>query len=562
MNETASTARPVGTDDPYRRLPFSGLSGRILLFNVIGLALLVGGILYVNQFRSGLIETRLSALESEAVLLAGALGETATGGPETTGVEIDIAAPLLRRLTVGQDSRVRMFRRDGSLALDSRELLPAASVVVEELPAPGETADGRGLKALWDDSRTWLIRTISSEPEYPPYTESYNQTAADYPETLIALEGETGSAVREREDGTLVLTVAVPVQRLRRVLGAILVSIETTEIEEVARQERTAILEIFMVALAVTALLSIFLASNIARPVSRLAAFAHTVRQGRGRQAKAPDFSNRRDEVGDLSRALSDMTEALYRRIDSIEAFAADVSHEFKNPITSLRSAIETMERTENPDHKERLMQIIKEDLGRLDRLISDISNASRLDAELLRADMQPVDVPQMMEAIMSMYQVPDPDSDSEAVPRFQLNITGGGLMVPGIESYLGQVFRNLIDNAISFSPKNGLIEIGVNRDREHVTIDVSDQGPGIDEDKLKTIFDRFYSERPKDEPFGTHSGLGLNICRQIIAAHNGEIVAENRYGPQGPGGLRQGARFVVTLPAATPRQKAAGGAR
>ncbi|MFN3231432.1 MAG: stimulus-sensing domain-containing protein [Alphaproteobacteria bacterium] len=557
MSKHEGSAPTAPADDPYRRLPFSGLSGRILLFNVIGLALLVGGILYVNQFRSGLIETRLSALEAEAILLAGALGETATGGPETTSVDIEMAAPLLRRLTVGQESRVRMFRPDGSLALDSRELLPAASVVTEALPAPGEEENGMGLRNIWDAVRTWLIRTISSEPEYPPYLESYNQTAADYPETLLALDGDPGRAVREQADGSLVLTVAVPVQRLRRVLGAILVSIETTEIEEVARQERTAILEIFLVALAVTALLSVFLASNIARPVSRLAAFAHTVRQGRGRETQPPDFSNRRDEVGDLSRALGDMTQALYRRIDSIEAFAADVSHEFKNPITSLRSAVETMERTDNPEHKQRLMEIVKEDLGRLDRLISDISNASRLDAELLRAEMRPIDVPRMMQAIVSIYRGPEPDSG----PELRLDVEGDGLIVPGIESHLGQVFRNLIDNAISFSPKDGVIEIGVRGTRDHVVVEIRDQGPGIDEDKLTKIFDRFYSERPKDEPFGTHSGLGLNICGQIIAAHNGEIHAENRYGPAGLNGPRQGAIFVVELPTAT-RPRSSGGNR
>jgi len=305
-------------------------------------------------------------------------------------------------------------------------------------------------------------------------------------------------------------------------------------------------------------LLSVFLAGNIARPVSRLAAFAHTVRQGRGRHAVAPDFSHRRDEVGDLSRALADMTEALYRRIDSIEAFAADVSHEFKNPITSLRSAIETMERTDNPDHKERLMQIIKEDLGRLDRLISDISNASRLDAELLRADMEPIDVPRMMDAIVSIYR----GHEQEEGPQLRLSVDGPALVVLGLESYLGQVFRNLIDNAVSFSPQGGVIDLKVHRDRDNVFIEVADQGPGIDEDKLSKIFDRFYTERPKSEPFGTHSGLGLNICRQIVAAHDGEIRAENIYGPEGLDGRRRGARFVVSLPAAIPRPRSSGGNR
>ncbi|MDA0339106.1 MAG: sensor histidine kinase [Proteobacteria bacterium] len=550
------TAQPrVSPRLAYRRLPFTGLTGRILALNVLGLAALVAGIFYVNQYRTGLIEARMTALQAQAVTLAGALGETASGGPDTTTILADDAQGLLLRLTVNQDSRVRVFQLDGTLAIDSRDLLPASQVTTETLLPPGEKPPA-DMKAYWRDFRAWAISVVTTEPDYPVYEERFDQTASDYPEVMAAFNGTTETAVRVKQDDSLVLTVAVPVQRLRRVLGAILVSVETTEIEEVVRQERLAIIEIFLVALGVMVLLSLLLAGTIARPVRRLAAFAHAVRQGRGRDVPMPEFSRRMDEVGDLSRALRDMTQSLYQRIDTIEAFAADVAHEFKNPLTSLRSAVETMERTDNPEHHVKLTDIIKDDVRRLGRLISDISNASRLDAELLRAEMEIIDVPHMLSAITGMY---DGESngmeDAPCGPRIELSIEGDGLKVDGLESHLGQILRNLIDNAISFSPDGGLIRVAAKREQDILTITVEDDGPGIPADKVTKIFDRFYSERPESQGFGNHSGLGLNICRQIVLVHNGAIRAENRYGPRGADGSNLGARFVITLPVSRTRR-------
>ncbi|MEN3976514.1 stimulus-sensing domain-containing protein [Emcibacter sp. SYSU 3D8] len=552
--------RPSDPASAYYRLPFSGLTGRILILNVIGLAVLVGGILYVNQYRTGLIETRLTAMRSQAEMLAGALAETVESETETGELKKERAAALLRRLSADRSDRVRLFETDGTLALDTRKLNPSTSVVTIPLPPPGQREQVSMLQALWAKFRAFSIRTLSSDPQYPLYEERYDQTAADYPEVLKALTGEFDEMVRTKPDRSLVLSVAVPVAHFRHVLGALLVSVETTEIEEVVRQERLAILEIFLVALSVTMLLSILLAGTIARPVQRLAAFAHTVRQGRGRQAIVPDFSRRHDEVGDLSRALRDMTLALYHRIDTIEGFAADVAHEVKNPLTSLRSAVETMERTQNPDHKAKLMTIIKHDIDRLTRLISDISNASRLDAELLRADMQEIDVPSMMREIIGVFAAHDDKviaGTSKRRPRIVLDVEGYNLVVYGIESHLGQVMRNLIDNAISFSPPGGVITISVRRNRDTVFISVDDEGPGIPDERLDEIFERFYSERPEEEGFGSHSGLGLNISRQIITVHDGAIRAENRYGPEGEVGPPLGARFTITLPAVGPPQKA-----
>ncbi len=527
-----------------RRGRVSGLTGKILTLNILALAILVSGILYFNQFRSSLVQTRLSVLITEAQMVAAALGESATGGADTRSVDVEQARSILQRLTVGQRNRGRLFDLNGDILLDSRRMLPKSQVLTHPLPPPDEMP---GIGPTWTNLKAWLITTISTEPDYPPYQESVAQHASDYVEVLTALQGDMATAVRVTDHNTLMLHVAIPVQRFHRVLGAVLVSVETTEIEEVVRQERLAILEVFGVALLVTALLSMFLAGTIARPVRRLADFAHQVRLGRGRDIKMPDFIGRQDELGDLSRALRDMTRALYRRIDAIEAFAADVSHELKNPLSSLHSAVETLDLDADPSQQRKLLTIIKDDVNRLDRLISDISNASRLDAELLRSEMAPVDVSAMLATIIDIYQEMTQDQDV----TISLELSEEPLSINGIEGHLGQVIRNLIDNALSFSPAGGTIQIVAEKIDNRVQLEIRDDGPGIGEEKLEAIFDRFYTERPEEEGFGTHSGLGLNICKQIIAVHSGEIWAENLFEPGDLDRNRIGASFHISLPIA-----------
>jgi len=531
------------------RTRISGLTGKILTLNILALAILVGGILYFNQFRTGLVQTRLSVLVSEASMIAAALGESAATGPDATAIDIELARPILQRLTVGQHNRGRVFALDGDLQLDSRQLIPSSQVRAKELP-PTEGLPGIG--PAWLALKTWLIMLVSTEPDYAPYNERYDQDANDYEEVLRAFQGETATAVRITDERTLMLHVAVPIQRFHRVLGAILVSVETTEIEEVVHQERLAILEVFGVALLVSAFLSMFLAGTIARPVRRLAEFAHQVRLGRGRDIKMPDFTRRQDELGDLSRALRDMTRALYRRIDAIDAFAADVTHELKNPLSSLHSAVETLDLSADPAQQQKLLAIIKNDVNRLDRLISDISNASRLDAELLRGEMANVDMAAMLEAITEVYA----DTMNEKDVSLILNIQDTPLCVFGIEGHLGQVLRNLIDNALSFSPLGGTINIIADCHDKRVRIQIMDEGPGIEDDKLEAIFDRFYTERPETEVFGSHSGLGLNICKQIVSVHTGEIWAENLYAEGDLDRNRTGANFTVSLPIAELNKK------
>jgi two-component system sensor histidine kinase ChvG len=348
--------------------------------------------------------------------------------------------------------------------------------------------------------------------------------------------------------GRLMISVAVPVQRYRQVLGALMLSSDDTGIEVALRDVRIDILNVFLVVLSATVLLSLYLASTIARPVRRLAEAADQVRRGQGRKAQIPDLSSRGDEIGDLSAALKDMTAALWDRMDAIERFAADVAHEIKNPLSSLRSAVETIARVEDPMQQKKLMSILLDDVKRLDRLISDISDASRLDAELSRAELEPVAIGRMLETLIEIQRTAQPDGAT-----FDLDLQGDAdaLVVMGIEGRLVQVFRNLLSNAVSFSPPGGNIRIRCGREADAVIVAVEDQGPGIPDAKLEAIFDRFYTQRPPGEKFGTHSGLGLSISRQIVEAHGGRIWAENLRDPAAPLGGSLGARFTVRLPAA-----------
>lgn len=518
--------------------PFSTLTRRILLLNLGALALLLGGILYLDQVRTGLLESRLAALSAQSEMVAGALSEAATKQADF-GIEIEPAKSILIRLLQPTNIRARLFDASGTLVADTRTLLPEIQVAEDDLEPPGIWT--RILHAL-RHFHEWLIALPSGTKHFPPYTEKPNQSATDYPEVVSALQGDEGEAIRQGPDDTLVLTVSRPIQRFRRVVGAVMLSIETSQIEEVARQERLALFEVFAIAVGATGILSLLLASTIARPVRQLARAADKVRYGRrSEQVKIPDLSGRRDEIGDLSSALSEMTNTLYDRIDEIEAFAADVAHEIKNPLSSLRSAVETMSLTSDKRKQEQLIAIIKDDVGRLDRLISDISYASRIDAAMSRETPEKVDVAGLLDTLAQIYNT----TRVKNGVHVELEIKGDAkrLTCRGLEARLGQVIRNLIDNALSFSPPNGKITVTAARKKDRVIIEVMDEGPGIPTDKLDAIFERFYTERPSMEVFGTHSGLGLSISRKIITAHNGEIYARNRE--------EGGAVFVVSMPAA-----------
>jgi len=362
--------------------------------------------------------------------------------------------------------------------------------------------------------------------------------------------------VRVNDKGELVVSVAVPIQRMRAVLGVLLLSTRGGDIDNIVSAERWGIVRVSLFAAAVTIVLSIILANTIAGPVQRLSAAAESVRHSVKARAQIPDFTDRTDEIGHLSGALRDMTNALYKRIDAIESFAADVAHELKNPLTSLRSATETLPLAKNDDSRERLMEIIKHDVKRLDRLISDISDASRLDAELAREDATAVDMAELLRTTVSLFNDIHRDDTPEVVLDIAYAPGAWPYRVMGHDSRLSQVIVNLLDNAISFSPPGGRVAVLVRRMGHEIQISVEDEGPGIPDENLERIFERFYTDRPQ-ENFGQNSGLGLNISRQIAVAHGGRLWAENRP-PKGVGrgkgdasvGRSGGARFVMRLPA------------
>ena len=539
----AETQQQLETD---RRVYWlSPITRRILAINLLALGILVAGALYQDEYKQKLIDAEFSALRIQAEMFAVALSEGAVTRTSAGQYQVTKTSnQMVRRLVQTTGTRARLFRHDGMLIADSRRLIgPGGMVQIEELPPPGSE---NGVMSVVLHTIDRLAEHMFGSELLPLYTESAVQRAKDYPEVLAALEGGYIEVVRAARKYGMVLSVAVPVQRYKKVLGALMLSKGSCDINNSVFEVRIDILKIFGVALAVTVLLSLYLAGTIARPLRRLAAAADRVRRDHSRHHRIPDFAGRSDEIGGLAEALNDMTEALWTRMDAIESFAADVAHEIKNPLTSLRSAVETAARFKDPEQQRKLMAIIEEDVVRLDRLISDISDASRLDAELSRAESGLVDIGSMLETLIDTDQ-----TTAKVGPQIRLERTAAGDMpfvVTGIEGRLAQVLRNLIANARSFSPDGGDICITITREPGAIRIEIDDDGPGIPLGKEDAIFERFYSERPESEKFGTHSGLGLSITRQIVEAHKGSITASNR---TSPGGRVIGARFTVRLPQA-----------
>ena len=539
-----SPSADLRSSSSKKRWPVSPLTRRILAVNVLALALLAGGFLYLGKYQASLIGQQIEALRTQGEVFAAALGEGAVLDSVDEGEILlpDLARQMMGRLVAPTRTRARLFDVKGDIIADSRVLRgPGDTVQVLELEESDR--DGRILH-IADQIYNWIVSLLPRHTRYQVYRESASPRAEDYAEVMRALRGETGSAIRsDPASGGLVFSVAIPIQRYKQVLGAVMLSTGSGEIEEELRTVRLELLRIFGVALLVTVALSFYLASTIARPIRRLAAAAERTR-GRRARVEIPDFTRRGDEIGDLSGSLREMTDALWQRMSAIERFAADVAHEIKNPLSSLRSAVETATRIEDLANQRRLMAIILDDVERLDRLITDISDASRLDAELGRLELAPIDVAAMLQALVDV----DEATRTTDSPRLVLaiNNTDRGLVVPGIETRLSQVFRNVIGNAVSFSPPLGTIRLMARHDGRAVLVTVEDEGPGIPDDKLTAIFDRFYTERPLGEKFGTHSGLGLSISKQIVEAHRGMIWAENR---KDATGATLGARFCIRLP-------------
>ncbi|MGQ0581313.1 MAG: stimulus-sensing domain-containing protein [Reyranella sp.] len=531
---------------------YSPLTRRILLLNIVPVALLTLGAVYLSDYEDELIDAELASLLVQGEMVAAGIGEVAVVGGEATvnRMDADAARQLLTRLVRPTGVRARLFSETGDLLGDSDFLSELGRIHSSPLPPPETSAIAT--IPLGDQISDWIARQLSRADRFPEYVERSAPTVRDYPEAGSALRGFNASAVRIAGDGRLILSAAVPVQRYKQVLGALILTRDNRAIAASLRQVRYDMLTIAAAALGITVLLSLYLAGTITQPIVRLARAADEVRLARESRPEIPDLGKRGDEIGDLNDALRSMTDALWQRINTIESFAADVAHELKNPLTSLRSAIEMAARPDlDVERRAKLMAIVMDDINRLNRLISDISDASRLDAELMRGEVKAVDLHGLLADMVGHYAVStarkagvDVEFRVAANPPFAAH---------GHDGRYGQVFRNVIDNALSFGPSGSRILVELSREPRGgpfvVTID--DEGPGIPEENLESIFERFYSERPI-EHFGQHSGLGLSICRQIMETYGGSIAATNR---RGPDGKILGARFTVRVPAATSRK-------
>jgi two-component system sensor histidine kinase ChvG len=548
----------------------SSLTRRIAFLNLAGLLALFLGFLWMNQTRLGVIDARSQSLSLQAELIAGAIAGALTPENEPPAFDPDKflqqqlneglareepaapwfefsinparAAPILKRLVAPTRTRARIFDTDGFLLLDTRAFY-----------APGTLGDQPTAQVSGDEEQTLFSRTWNAVKQRfgrvdlaPP---EEGPGPRQFTEVQRALQGRASAVVRVSTEGQTIVYAAAPIQRAGMVRGVLLMSTQEGDIDRIIAEERWDFVTVFLIAAVVMLLLSAMLAGTIAEPVRKLSEAADRVRRGIRARHEIPDFSERSDEIGQLSLSLREMTSVLYNRIDAIERFAADVSHELKNPLTSLRSAVETLPLARNPESRERLLAVILHDVKRLDRLITDISDASRLDAELQRSEAEPVDIAALLRTTVDMRQEVAHESDH----RVELVLVPEerpvrGLVVRGHDSRLVQVFDNLIENALSFSPPGGVVTVTARRRSGRVEVMVEDEGPGIPDHALERIFERFYTDRP-DQGFGQHSGLGLAISRQIVEAHAGTLRAENRPGKDGESG---GARFIVTLPAGT----------
>ena len=530
---TASPDRRRPRAGGLRWLPGSRLGRLIIVLNLFGLAILIAGALVLNELRRGLVNARIDSLTTQGELIATIIDQAATVGEPEPMMDAAYASEILQLLSNPRSQRARLFDAEGRLVADSYWI--ADRVEWRTLPPARSRDDGSGLD----------LSLTGPEGEPSEGEVAAKAQAALQAEVATALRGVHWAGLRLGADGERVVSVSIPIQHVKAVLGVL--TLEARDVDEIIAAERAALLPFILIAISVSLISSFLLNRLIAHPVRRLARAADRVRLARARAISLPDISRRDDELGDLSRSLEDMTHALSERIDAIERFAADVAHEIRNPLTSLRSAGETLGRVQDPAARERLMAVLQNDVQRLDRLVTDISNASRLDAELSRQAPTPVDLRRLASDVVALYQATVRPGEPRVV--LQAPEMGEPMLVSGQEGALGQVLRNLIDNARSFSAPDGEVRLSLERARGQVKVIVDDDGPGVPTENLETIFQRFYTSRPKGAAFGGNSGLGLSIVRQIVQAHDGHVRAENR--PGETEGDVAGARFVVTLPEA-----------
>lgn len=512
--------------DPVRFNWFRSISltARILAVNLLPLAFLGGGIFYLDGYRAQLLDERYKLARIEAQITAEALA----------GATRERQEALLIQIGKEQKMRLRMFDAEGNLWADSFALDEPSFSFADTSRDDWSQKFAQTLDKIVDT-------VVSAEP-VPDYIEPESDTADAWPELVRAREeGVSQIELRDWPDGTPVITAAAPVG----LIGATLLTTRNAvDITEAVRSARSTLGIAVLLALTGSILLSLYMARTIVGPLRTLSKAAIRVRLGRERGVEVPRLPDRHDEIGLLARAVSDMTEALRERIDAVEHFAADVAHEIKNPLASLRSAIESLARVDDPELRKQLTDIASHDVRRLDRLITEIADASRIDAELSRATFEEMDLTAITKAIIDRRAYRSVNDEK----RVELSHPIGKAMVRGVPERLERVIENLLDNAVSFSPPSGVISAAISVDDTCVSLTVSDQGQGIPADAREKIFTRFHSDRPDGEDFGNHSGLGLAIARTIADAHDGTLTAVDR--PDG----QDGACLLLRLPRISPR--------
>lgn len=519
---------PAEAQEWRQGLGFGSLRSRIFAVNIFAVIVLALMLLYIDTVRARLLDERTTELARQAVVIAGFSAD----------LPPDKVAASIEKRNFDRGTRVRLYNGDGRLVADNWRGAGIRKFASDD-PA---TDTWRRRSAKFIDR---ALEVVGSFRPLPAYAEAGQDTGAQWPEVAAARSGTIETRLRRAEDGNFVLTAAAaqPLDANQPATNMVSVAHLTDSAADLTRILRAERLTSFWLLLGVTALtllLSFYLARTIVRPLRMLAIAAHRVRLGRSREVVVPRLPERRDEIGALARALSDMSIALRHRIDATEAFAADVAHELKNPLASMRSAVDTLETIDAPELRARLLAVIRDDVARLDRLISGISEASRLDAELSRSRFEMVDAGALCAGLVAAYRNAHTHTD---VRIEYLPPLAGAARVQGDPARLAQVMRNLIDNAVSFSPSPGMVVVSAETAPGRVFLKVEDQGPGVPAENRSDVFKRFYSQRPADEDFGRHSGLGLSIAGSIVEAHGGTINVDD--------GAIGGAVFTVELPAA-----------
>lgn len=553
---------------------FSSLSRRLIVTNIIVLLILAIGVLYLNEFRAGLINARIESLRTQGQIIAAAIAASAsvetdvlTLNPEDL-LELDTGeslspfenlndpfefpldperiAPVISELVGPTKTRARLYDHESQLIIDSQFIFRKGTILRLDLPPPEES------DLTWYQSALNRFLSLFEKPKEKITEYNYSEDGQQFPEVVQALEGNIVTKLRGQEGGSPVIYVAVPVKKLRSILGVLLLSTNSDEIETIVSAEQFSILRLILIGLISSTLISIVVAATVTVPIRKLSLAALKVQRDISERPTIPKYPERNDEIGFLADSLNNMTTALYQRLDAIEAFAADVSHELKNPLTSLRSAVETLPLVQNDEQRERLLYIIQHDVQRLDRLISDISDASRLDAELTREKAEHIELISLIEGLIGILN--QSYLDEGEASRIQLELPSKKeIYVEGHASRLSQVLTNILDNAHSFSPIDTVLKVSVyvpkakkSSNNDYVVIIIDDEGPGISAENINRIFERFYTDRSTQSGFGQNSGLGLSISKQIIESHGGTIKAENR---KDINGKILGARFMIKLP-------------